>query len=55
MQGLRNKEIAARICLSEQTVKTHLNRIFKKFGVSTRAKLLSNLFSSHTKDLILKY
>jgi DNA-binding NarL/FixJ family response regulator len=37
--GYRNKEIAQRLDISEQTVKSHCNRIFKKVGVSDRLQL----------------
>lgn len=37
--GLTNKEIANRLFISEQTVKSHCNHLFKKFGVSSRLKL----------------
>ena len=39
-QGLRNKEIADRICISEQTVKSHLSRIFRKTNVTSRSQLV---------------
>lgn len=42
-QGRKNKEIAAELFMSEQTVKAHLSRIFKKFNVSSRTQLLSRL------------
>lgn len=38
-QGYRNKEIAKRLNISEQTVKAHCNRIYKKVGVSDRLQL----------------
>lgn len=38
-QGCRNKEIAQKLNISEQTVKSHCNRIYKKFGVSDRLQL----------------
>ena len=38
--GLRNKEIADKLFISEKTVKTHVNRIFKKLGVKSRAKAI---------------
>ncbi len=39
-QGLRNKEIADRLCISDQTVKAHISRIFRKYKVSSRAQLV---------------
>jgi len=39
-QGLKNREIAQRLCISEQTVKTHISRIFKKVNVANRAQLV---------------
>jgi NarL family two-component system response regulator YdfI len=36
-QGLRNKEIADRLGLSERTVKAHLAAVFNKLGVDSRA------------------
>lgn len=40
-EGLSNKEIAVNLSISEQTVKSHLNRIFKKLNVNNRAQLVS--------------
>ncbi len=37
--GLRNAEVAAKLFISEQTVKTHLNNIFQKLGVRDRVEL----------------
>lgn len=34
--GLTNKEIAAKLCVSTATVKTHIINIFGKLGVSSR-------------------
>jgi DNA-binding NarL/FixJ family response regulator len=40
-RGYTNKEIASKLSLSEQTVKAHLNRIFRKFNVSSRSQLVA--------------
>jgi two-component system nitrate/nitrite response regulator NarP len=37
--GLSNKEISGKLFISEQTVKSHCNHLFKKFGVRSRLKL----------------
>lgn len=39
-EGLTNREIAAKLALSEHTVKNYLFRIFDKLGVSSRAELI---------------
>jgi len=38
--GRRNKEIAEKLSISEQTVKSHLNRIFRKVNVTCRSQLV---------------
>ena len=37
-QGLSNKEIADRVFVSENTVKTHLSRVFDKLGARRRTQ-----------------
>ena len=37
--GLHNAEIGRKLRITEQTIKTHLNNIFKKVGVRDRAEL----------------
>lgn len=37
-RGLHNKEIARRLGVSQETVKTHITNVFSKFGFSTRAQ-----------------
>ncbi len=46
-QGFRNKEIAEKMFISEQTVKNHLHNIFDKLGVSDRLELA--LYAIHNK------
>jgi DNA-binding NarL/FixJ family response regulator len=40
---MSNREIAARLYLSEKTIETHLARAFGKLGVSRRAALASRI------------
>jgi len=40
-QGERSKEIAARLGISERTVKAHLASIYNKFGVDSRAAAIA--------------
>jgi DNA-binding NarL/FixJ family response regulator len=47
VQGWRNKEIAERLDISEQTVKNHLRAVYDKIGVSDRLELV--LYAIHQK------
>lgn len=47
VKGFSNKMIAAELFLSEQTVKAHLSKIFRKYNVSSRTKLMSLISSPH--------
>src|SRR5690606_38516095 len=40
VDGLRNYEIADKISISLNTVQSHLNKIFRKLGVSNRPELI---------------
>lgn len=40
-EGYRNREIASKLFVSEQTIKSHLARIFKKMHVKNRSQLVS--------------
>lgn len=45
LEGLATKEIAESLHLSEQSVKLHLGRIFRKFQVTNRPQLILQTFS----------
>jgi len=38
-EGLTNPQIASRMYISAQTVKTHMKNVFRKLDVSTRSEL----------------
>ena len=38
--GLRNREIADRLGITEKTVKTHLTHVYQRLGVSTRGEMV---------------
>jgi DNA-binding NarL/FixJ family response regulator len=40
-EGLANKQVAARLGLSEHTIKTHVTSVFEKLGVGTRAEAVA--------------
>jgi DNA-binding NarL/FixJ family response regulator len=47
-QGLTNKEISARLSLSEHTIKNHLFRIYEKLGICSRVELI--LYAVSTRN-----
>jgi DNA-binding NarL/FixJ family response regulator len=49
-RGLRNKEIAARLFVSERTVNFHLANIYQKLNVSGRTEALSK---AHERGLLM--
>jgi DNA-binding NarL/FixJ family response regulator len=48
-KGLKNRDIADRLCLSETTIRHHLTAIFSKLQVSTRQQLL---IMAHRQGLV---
>jgi DNA-binding NarL/FixJ family response regulator len=49
-EGLSNKEIAARLNLSEASVKSALQQLFAKTGVRTRSQLVRVALQEHSDD-----
>ena len=47
-KGMRNREIADQLCLCEQTIKSHVSKIFRKLKVSNRSQLVSLVMSNPT-------
>lgn len=45
MHGLTTKDIAIKLNLSEQSIKLHLGRLYKKFNVTNRTQLVIAAFS----------
>jgi DNA-binding NarL/FixJ family response regulator len=50
LDGLANKEIAARLEISESSVKAAIQELFHKAGVRTRSQLVRIAIESHTSD-----
>ncbi|MEO6884303.1 MAG: LuxR C-terminal-related transcriptional regulator [Bacteroidia bacterium] len=42
--GLRYKEIAESLCLSTETIRTHVRNIYKKLEVSSRTEALNKIY-----------
>jgi DNA-binding NarL/FixJ family response regulator len=53
VNGHRNREIAEKLCISEQTVKTHLYRIFKKLALQNRSQLI--VFALKNPSIVESY
>jgi DNA-binding NarL/FixJ family response regulator len=49
-RGDTTSEIAARLFLSQHTVRDHIKTVFEKVGVSSRAELVARLFAEHYSE-----
>jgi DNA-binding NarL/FixJ family response regulator len=47
--GLKNREIAAKLNVAEHSIRNYLYRIFEKVGVSTRVELILYAFSQRDR------
>jgi len=50
-EGLANKEIAARIGVSESSIKATLQQLFSKTGVRTRSQLVRIVLEQHRDQI----
>jgi DNA-binding NarL/FixJ family response regulator len=41
VEGLKNKDVAERMGISEKTVKTHLTHVYQRLGVATRSDMIA--------------
>lgn len=57
LEGMTNREIADDLNLSEQSIKLHLGRLFRKFEVSNRSQLILMTFQrvSPASDIIKQF
>lgn len=49
--GLRNKDIADRVGLSEGTIKVHLHNVYRKLGVNSRSELIVKQGGLYFRDI----
>ncbi|HMV45420.1 MAG TPA: helix-turn-helix transcriptional regulator [Leptospiraceae bacterium] len=47
IQGAKNKDISDFLCISENTVKTHLQNIYAKLDVCSKAQLVAFAFQNN--------
>jgi DNA-binding CsgD family transcriptional regulator len=52
-KGLNDIEIAEKLSISPNTVKTHLRNICKKISISGRVKLLAALYKNDLVEIVL--
>ena len=54
LRGLGNRQLAERLCISENTVEAHLRHAYEKLGVHSRTQLLARFFrDTHWPSLAL--
>jgi DNA-binding NarL/FixJ family response regulator len=51
LDGLRNQEIAAKLRLSDKTVKNHISHILRKTGTSSRLELTIKVYKQRERML----
>jgi len=51
-QGMRNKEIASKLCIAEKTVKNHVSNILKALQVNSRTEAAMKAVKSKLVDKV---
>jgi len=51
LDGLRNQEIAAKLRLSDKTVKNHISHILRKTKTNSRLELTIKVYKQRERDL----
>lgn len=51
LQGKTCRRVAGELCVSENTVKTHIKNIYSKFGIQSRAELFDLALRKEGPDL----
>ena len=51
-EGLSNKEVAGQLDISERTVETHLQSIFRKLGIRKRTRLAALVYKLQKSQLV---
>ena len=46
LKGCSRREIACHLCISEHTVKAHIEKIYKKFNINNRIQLIIYLIKN---------
>ena len=51
VDGLSNKDTAEKLYVSKTTIKTHIQNIYKKFGVKSRVELLVKIYKKKLNEV----
>jgi DNA-binding NarL/FixJ family response regulator len=51
VNGMTNKEIAGKLCLSVRTIESHRSKLISKFGVKNTAEMVSE--ATRSRELTL--
>jgi DNA-binding NarL/FixJ family response regulator len=52
LKGMPNNKIGSELCITEATVKTHLQHIYEKYGTKNRVETLIYILCRDTLNII---